>query len=118
MTRKERAIIIRDAILAWLPEHSTVEQIGGIRLAVASAGRFDIRYRTPFTPFPALAPDTFQGAVLLQQSGGKTNLGYGLDVHAPSGKVMNIEWEPSGLVELVSFRGGDWEAELLAIVAG
>lgn len=116
MTRRERAIIIRDAILAWLPGRSSVQELGGVRWAVAAVGRFGISYRTPFTPMPAPPPDTFEGAALLQQRGGKTNLGYGMDVHAPGGKLMNIEWEPDGRVELVGFRGGDWEAELLALL--
>ena len=38
--------------------------------------------------------------------------GYGLDIWAPK-KVLNIEWEESGDVVLVSFRRGEWEFELI-----
>jgi hypothetical protein len=38
---------------------------------------------------------------------------YGLDIWAPK-KVLNVEWSDQGKVELVSFRPGEWEAELIA----
>jgi len=41
------------------------------------------------------------------------NLPYGLDIWAPL-KVLNIEWGVRGNVALVSFRPGEWEAELIA----
>jgi hypothetical protein len=43
----------------------------------------------------------------------RQNLPYGLDVWTPT-KVLNIEWDDQGNVELVRFRPGGWEAQLLA----
>lgn len=33
------------------------------------------------------------------------------------GKVLNIAWQEDGTVRLISFRRGDWEAQLLAMGA-
>ena len=41
------------------------------------------------------------------------NLPYGLDLWTPQ-RVFNIEWDVRGNVALVSFRPGEWEAELIA----
>jgi hypothetical protein len=35
-----------------------------------------------------------------------------LDINAPR-KVLNIEWDDDGYVEVVSYKRGDWEASLL-----
>lgn len=100
-TRKERALRLRDAVLEWLrgrpPRFST---FGPIRVLDATVGRFDISYRTPFSgrfPSPSLA--------------------YGLDIWlADAGKVMNLEWNDDR-IEVVGFRGGEWEGELLACLS-
>jgi len=58
---------------------------------------------------------------LRRQRGIHMNLEYGLDVWAwrngKFAKVMFVEWSASGLVDLVSFRRGPWEAELRALLA-
>jgi hypothetical protein len=45
----------------------------------------------------------------------KWNLPYGLDIWTPQKKVMNIEWDDEGNVELVSLHRGAWELELIAL---
>ena len=40
---------------------------------------------------------------------------YGLDIWWGKGKVLNIEWNDGETIEIVSFRRGSWEAELLAL---
>ena len=32
-------------------------------------------------------------------------------------KLVNVDWNHSNLVDIISFRSGDWEKDLLALVA-
>jgi hypothetical protein len=41
-------------------------------------------------------------------------LGFGLDVWGKVGKVLNVHWNEYGQIEIVSFKRGDWEEEILA----
>jgi hypothetical protein len=41
---------------------------------------------------------------------------YGLDIWAHQ-KVMNLEWDDDGSVELITFKRGEWEAQLAAFAA-
>ncbi len=34
------------------------------------------------------------------------------------GKVLNIEWTEEGLINVVTYKEGPWEAELMALVVG
>ncbi|MER9875246.1 hypothetical protein [Mesorhizobium sp. M0195] len=70
-----------------------------------------ISYRTPFQKIHA--PDDaskYQCAVLGIRA---ENLPYGLDIHVKK-KVMNIEWDDQGEIDIRSFRRGAWEEELLS----
>jgi hypothetical protein len=114
MTRIERAIIIRDALVAWLPHRGGPRTHGPLRVIEATAGRFLILYRTPFSgALPKLVATNCREAQLLQRFG-QPNLHYGLDVWADLKKVMNVEWDLRGQVDLVAFRCSGWEDELLS----
>jgi hypothetical protein len=76
----------------------------------AQTDGIEISYRTPFQP-----DDQSKQKYLAALYGIplRKNLPYGLDIWAPK-KVLNIEWNDRGKIELVSFRPGEWEAELIA----
>ena len=44
------------------------------------------------------------------------NLDYGMEIwaHDLGHKVLNIEWDRNGCIDLVSFRRGEWEKRVLA----
>lgn len=118
MTRKDEAIAIRDAVVAWLPGRAQWAKVGPVRVFDAKIGRFLISYRTPFSP---LSPGergkpSYQRALSRQKCGRQLNLSYGLDVWCGQ-KVLNLEWDADGHVDLVGFHRGDWVAELLALIA-
>jgi hypothetical protein len=77
---------------------------------------------TPFQKFhmePPKIPDRFKGnldryAVAVRMSQSKRHLGFGLDVWGKVGKVLNVHWNDYGQIEIVSFKRGDWEEEILA----
>jgi hypothetical protein len=80
---------------------------------------FEILLRTPFSRLHFRAPASsrsYAGALLLQRRGPLT-LPWGIDIWLSGHKVMNLEWGDAGRVDLVSFRGGDWEQRLLLHVA-
>ena len=76
---------------------------------------------TPFQKFhmePPKIPDRFKGnldryAVAVRMSQSKRHLGFGLDVWGKVGKVLNVHWNEYGQIEIVSFKRGDWEDEIL-----
>src|SRR4030095_434600 len=92
-SRKERAIAIRAAVLAWLRKHGVDEVIEGCRVRSAEIGEFQFLYRTPFSGTPAPKKNAtrgFAGALLSQQR--RFGRPYSLDVWTARKKVLNIEW--------------------------
>jgi hypothetical protein len=107
-----RAIQLRDAALVMLQQHGIWEKTNiGKGLSVALVGAISVAYRTPFQRLPEPSDYLKYCAAQLGVHAPK-NLPYGLDIWAPK-KVLNIEWDDKGNVELVSFRRGDWENTLL-----
>ena len=78
---------------------------------------------TPFQKFhrePPSIPTRIEGdvarygaAVLMSQ---RKRLGYLLDVYDENGKVFNVHWDNDGNIEIVSFKRGNWEEEILHAV--
>jgi hypothetical protein len=48
--------------------------------------------------------------------GGK-NLPYGLDIWFARKKVLNVEWNDEGLIQIMSYRPGAWEDQLSSFVS-
>lgn len=66
------------------------------------------------TPFQKLPPVTEEIKYFAAKTGkGPANLSYGLDIWVKKRKVLNIEWNDTGEIRLVSFRRGDWEQGVL-----
>jgi hypothetical protein len=90
----------------------SVPGAGSMRFLTARTGTLWISCRTPFQRIPHADDDLKYRAVQYGLTVPK-NLPYGLDVWAPK-KVLNIEWDNSGNVALVSMRRGSWETELIS----
>jgi hypothetical protein len=43
----------------------------------------------------------------------RPHLGFGLDVWGTDSKVLNVHWNNEVEIEIVSFKRGDWEQEIL-----
>ena len=70
--------------------------------------------RTPLSDGPKEGPTpSYQHALVRQQA--KAELPYGLDVWHRGRKVMSLRWSDTGEVNLINFKGGEWEAEALAL---
>jgi hypothetical protein len=106
---------LRDRLVVWLTKHGqpTMES-NGMFIVEASVGEFEILYRTPFTRLPQRQPTSHHEAWLRQQP--SSNLPYGLDVFFWRLKVMNVEWDDRGRIDLVVFRSGPWEDELVQLI--
>ncbi len=97
MSRLEEAIELRNAAQALLSRYGRPEECTYGRRVCFRYGSLNISLRPTLQPWLA-RPFSL-------------NLANGLDIWCPK-KVMNIEWDEKGLVELVSFRRGKWEETL------
>jgi hypothetical protein len=77
------------------------------------SGNMYMSYRTPFQKMPEIRL-TDRQRHCLAANGIKMprQLPYGLDIWVTR-KVMNLEWDHHGKPDLVSFKPGEWEADLL-----
>jgi hypothetical protein len=114
-TRRARAIAWRDRLLPWLTAHGKPTTRVGIFHVEATIGEFEIFYRTPFTRLPQRNLTSYRDALRRQQTG-SPNLPYGLDVFYRRLKVMNVEWNGHGRIDLMEFRAGPWEDQLARLI--
>ena len=112
--RLDSALQIRDSALVILRAKGSFEDNGIGPMMDWQKDGLHMSYRTPFQKLPP-TPDLLKYMAAID---GKhlENLSYGLDIwdHEYGGKVLNIEWNDKGDVQLVSFRRGAWEARVLA----
>jgi hypothetical protein len=110
------AINIRDRVLKKLSTSGRLEKVVQNFPAVChwSGDGVEVIYRSPFQKIPKGKNDEKLNYVkaLIKQKGGKVReqLPYGLDVWSKmQSKVLNIEWNESGQVDVIKFRRGPWE---------
>ena len=86
-----------------------------VRLNVIAA----LKGRDPYTnlPWPAWRIGDLEIALCRPNEGLSTGL-WTLDIWTPKQKVLNVSWSPNGDhdLEIISFRRGDWENQLLQFV--
>ena len=112
--RADRAQQLRDALLASLASSFEWTEVGPTRFATSTVGPFRIAFRTPFTKMPAGPdPGDFQRAALKAAA---IEYGYVLDLWRGT-KVMSLGWNDSGPAEIITFKPGAWDAELLELLA-
>jgi hypothetical protein len=106
--------LIRDRALKIVRESGRPVTAGPLKLIQASLGDLKIILRTPFSgksPEP-VAPSYLHALVKQYAS---PSLPYGLDIFAPK-KVLNVEWDANDELQVISFRRGDWEHQLVCHV--
>lgn len=99
-SRADRFLEIRDAVLANMPGAKSVAS-GRMVLAV---GPFLIHYCIP----GAMPGRPFNMQIW---PGGRQQGGHVLQAD----KVANVDWDQHGNVEIISFRSGTWEQELITL---
>jgi hypothetical protein len=89
------------------------QKVGSWRLTSAESGGLKIAYRSPFNLKPAdlsSAPSYVHEAARRRAA---PDLPHKLDIWAPQ-KVLSVQWDDAGAVNLISFKPGEWEAALNA----
>jgi hypothetical protein len=113
MTKRDRAIELRDIALRVVRQRGTWEPVGpSMRMLSFRDGDLGISLRTPFQRLSEPPASVRYVAALSGQDA--SNLPCGLDVWCPK-KVLNIEWADDGRVLVVSLKRGDWEQRLSAL---
>ena len=99
-TKIERVKQIRESALRLLDARGTWGLVGDRKQIVAKVGNVSLSYRTPFQPLPKVPEPLRYRRALLK---GKVNLPYGLDVWLDRKKVLNLEWDAAGDIEILSY---------------
>ena len=116
-TRLEVALQIREAALQKLRAEGEFEEIHRVGSVLSwkapdwQQGGIHMLHRTPFQKLPKPSAEVMKTAFEYGLEP-RLNLPYGLDIWA-GGKVMNLEWNDSGDIKLVSFKRGAWEQIVL-----
>ncbi len=115
--RTARALAIRDHLLPLIRVQGAMKEIGGsgLRTVVWEAGGFGFALRSPFTPWPDAPLFSYNEALAKQRA--SPVLSWGLDVRHRR-KVLSLQWDDAGRVEVISFTRGPWEDEVLALGPG
>jgi hypothetical protein len=105
----ERLKNTRATALRLVEEKGRWERARGRSWFAARHDLLEISYSTPFQRFHLEDEKTRIMRLLV---GGKPNLPYGLNVWHLNKKVMNVEWDDEGNLEVICYKPGDWEAAL------
>ena len=111
--RMETVLQIRQAALQKLRAEGQFEEVHHFGSVLSwkapdwQQGGIHMLHRTPFQKLPKPSAEVMKRAF---EYGivPRLNLPYGLDIWA-GGKVLNLEWNDSGDMKLVSFKRGAWE---------
>jgi hypothetical protein len=110
-----RAAAIRDHVLPLLRSRGRAHRYGRLggagplHLTTWEDGPFRFVLREPYRPLGAGAGWT---AAPVARAAPPP---FGLDVERGARLVLSAAWDPDGAVELVAFRPGAWEREVLAL---
>ncbi len=107
----QKLLNIRAKALQLVKQRGAWVQVGSTNLLIAKPGQLTVAYRTPFQRLPAEDETTWYECAFIS---GKANLPYGLEAWHSDKKVLNIEWDDEGGVEVLSYRPGEWELILSA----
>lgn len=110
-----RILELREAALAIVKNRGAWEDVSGMKFLGATIGSISIGHRGRFQRLPQISSQVKYLAAL-HGLPVRMNLPYGLDIWMTGeGKVLNLEWDDAGAFELVSYRRGIWEDELLGV---
>ena len=113
VSRLKRALAARDAALVLLRLKGEWMARGDIPFLMLMEPGLTLALRTPFQRLPK---ESERAKYMRALEGGRTSLPYGLEIWAPK-KVLNIEWDDAGTVELIGYDLGEWERAIKAAAA-
>lgn len=128
MSRTETALQLRDHALSILRQQGSYQQAGDAKFLMWKGEAFSISHRTPFQKWdtgPEVAAKSLAATHDLPLDHAKylatlhgiklpEVLPYCLDIWRGK-KVFSLEWSDDGRTNIINFKRGDWEAELLAL---
>jgi hypothetical protein len=115
--RTAQAIALRDHVIKLMEGNSKLVTLGLLKVQTWKRGRFHATLTTPSTPLherEAAAPGYVH---TIARQGAPKPMPYELSLWAGS-KVLLMEREQGGEVQIVTFKRGDWEERLLALHPG
>ena len=113
------ALAVRDHILPIVREHGALQDLedkdSSLRLIVLERQPWRFVH---WTPFNALAPTQasspgYRHALETQHM--HPDLPYGLDIWFDGSTVLSLLWADAGMVEVLKFKRGSWEAAIIAL---
>jgi len=108
--RLERITRLKEEALLVLRERGEWKDIKGAgKMLGASVGNLRMVMHTPFSRVPELTSQM----KYIAATDNKPILPYGMDIWAEK-KVLSIEWNEEGALNVISFKPGDWEMALTA----
>jgi hypothetical protein len=112
-----RATILRDAALEMLRREGNWQTTAGehcLRLLHYEGTGFLMLHRTPFQQVPVSTKLVKEG--FSERFQRELDKQYGLDIWVcGKGKVVNLIWNRNEPLEIVSFKRGSWENDLLTL---
>ncbi len=112
-SRLKHALETRDAALTLLRAKGEWMARGDIPFLMLMKPGLALALRTPFQRMPK---ETERAKYMRALDGGGVSLPYGLEVWAPK-RVLDIEWDNAGAVELIGYDPGEWEWRIRAAAA-
>jgi hypothetical protein len=117
VTRKQRALAIRDAVLPWFLRNASWANLDcendetGIR--EAAIGQFNMSLRSPFTRLPEDVADDYLETALQRHT---RSLQYVFDIRVGDENVLNVQWnDATGATQILGFRRGSWEHDIITL---
>ena len=107
-SRLTHALETRDAALVLLRLKGEWMARGDIPFLMLMAPGLTLALRTPFQRLPR---ETERAKYMRALEGERTSLPYSLEVWAPK-RVLDIEWDDAGTVELIGYDPGEWESRI------
>lgn len=112
-SRLKHALETRDAALIVLRAKGEWMARGDIPFLMLMELGLTLALRTPFQRLPR---ETERTKYMRALEGERTSLPYGLEVWAPK-RVLDVEWDDAGTVELIGYDPGEWEWRIRAAAA-
>jgi hypothetical protein len=115
--RTERVKKLRDATLRLVERHGKLEPMEFGPVETVSHGGFYAISTTPFLRRPVDSDVAKYQRALQVARGAPEPLEhpYGIDLWVDLKKVLDLEWDAAGQIDVISFKRGAWEDELLAL---
>ena len=102
-------LLINPASTVTVRRDGQWQTIGPLKALVADVGDLNIVHRTA-SRGPKKAERSQVSHALIKQKARPT-LPYAIDVFCGK-KVLNVEWDANGDIQIISFRPGEWELML------